>query len=163
MPCHFKVTIYFFAAIFLDIMDFITKSPGLFHISERIFFLLNYYDFLKCENVNDQWKNILRATNWFWRIPHWFWLKKYSDHKWLDHSDSKCGKTQPYHTLFQENSWIKTKWHFVFSIFICVCEFVIWKWWGIEVWKISNWTLQDIWKSWTYEKWKNYQNILIIT
>ena len=66
-------------AIFLDIMDFITKSPGLFHISERIFFLLNYYDFLKCENVNDQWKNILRATNWFWRIPHWFWLKKYSD------------------------------------------------------------------------------------
>ena len=87
-----------------------------------------------------------------------FVTRKY--HKWLDHSDSKCGKTQPYHTLFHENSWIKSKWHFVFSIFICVCEFVIWKWWGIEVWKISNWTLQDIWKSWTYEKWKNYQNIL---
>ena len=151
MPCHFKVTIYFFAAIFLDIMDFITKSPGLFHISERIFFLLNYYDLLKCENVNDQWNNILRATNWFWRIPHWFWLKKYSDQGLL-----------PANIINDWHKWL-TKWHFVFSIFIWVGEIVIWKWWGIEVWKISNWTLQDIWKSWTYEKWKNYQNILIIT
>ena len=64
-------------------MDFITKSPGLFHLCERVFLELDYYNLLKCEDVNPQWRNILRASDrpkssLILKNP-WFWLKKCSE------------------------------------------------------------------------------------
>ena len=45
-------------------MDLITKAPGLNHIAEKIFFELNYEKLLKCEEVNENWKNILASEKW---------------------------------------------------------------------------------------------------
>ena len=64
-------------------MDFITKSPGLFHLCEKVFLELDYYNLLKCEDVNPQWRNILRASDrpkssLILKNP-WFWLKKCSE------------------------------------------------------------------------------------
>ena len=52
-------------------MDQITKSPGLFHIVEKIFFELNHENLLKCEEVNKNWKNILASED----INSRFWVK----------------------------------------------------------------------------------------
>ena len=42
-------------------MDLITKSPGLFHIAEKIFMNLNQdVLILKCQQVNEHWKSIVR-------------------------------------------------------------------------------------------------------
>ena len=38
-------------------MDMITKSPGLYHIAERIFMDLDQEKLLLCEEVNANWKN----------------------------------------------------------------------------------------------------------
>ena len=61
-------------------MDAITKSHGLVHVAERIFMLLDYESILKCENVNENWRQILNATNspktsFVLKNP-WFWFKK---------------------------------------------------------------------------------------
>ena len=68
-------------------MDFITKSPGLFHLCEKVFLELDYYNLLKCEDVNPQWRNILRASDrpkssLILKNP-WFWLKKCSEMDFL--------------------------------------------------------------------------------
>ena len=58
-------------------MDIITNSNGLWHIAERIFMHFDYESILKCENVNENWRQIVNATNspktslvlkkpWFW-------------------------------------------------------------------------------------------------
>ena len=49
-------------------MDVITKSPGLYHIAERIFMDLDYEKLLLCEEVNDNWRTLLKNP--------WFWYKK---------------------------------------------------------------------------------------
>ena len=46
-------------------MDFITTTPGLQHIAEQIFSYLDRDSLLKCQEVNEQWGNILRNP-WFW-------------------------------------------------------------------------------------------------
>ena len=47
-------------------MDLITKSPGLFHIAEKIFLNLNHeLLLLKCQDVNEYWGKIIRNP-WFW-------------------------------------------------------------------------------------------------
>ena len=49
-------------------MDMITKSPGLYHIAERIFMDLDQEKLLLCEEVNENWRTILKNP--------WFWYKK---------------------------------------------------------------------------------------
>ena len=49
-------------------MDLITKSPGLLDIAERIFLELDHEKLLLCEEVNSNWRTILRNP--------WFWCKK---------------------------------------------------------------------------------------
>ena len=49
-------------------MDLITKSPGLLDIAERIFLELDHEKLLLCEEVNSNWRTILRNP--------WFWYKK---------------------------------------------------------------------------------------
>ena len=49
-------------------MDVITKSPGLCHIVERIFMDLDQEKLLLCEEVNENWRTILKNP--------WFWYKK---------------------------------------------------------------------------------------
>ena len=51
-------------------MDEITNSPGLYHIAvaERIFMDLDQEKLLLCEEVNENWKTILKNP--------WFWYKK---------------------------------------------------------------------------------------
>ena len=49
-------------------MDLITKSPGLLDIAERIFMELDHEKLLLCEEVNSNWRTILRNP--------WFWYKK---------------------------------------------------------------------------------------
>ena len=51
-------------------MDIVTKTPGLQHLSEDIFKLLDKKSSLQCRSVNSFWKNILEKPN--------FWLKKLS-------------------------------------------------------------------------------------
>ena len=51
-------------------MDNLTKNPGLQHIAEEILLNLNYFDILKCSQVNESWKTILDK-------PH-FWLQKHA-------------------------------------------------------------------------------------
>ena len=97
-------------------MDFITKSPGLFHVCERVFLQLDYYDLLKCENVNAQWRNILRASNGpksslILKNP-WFWLKKCSEmdllppnlkDDWIKVIQNLENPILAIHTLLKEN------------------------------------------------------------
>ena len=47
-------------------MDFITKNPGLKHISEKIFMNLDYEDLMICGEVNQSWKQILKNNPIFW-------------------------------------------------------------------------------------------------
>ena len=49
-------------------MEIITKSPGLQHISETFFELLEKKDLLNCRLVNKSWKKVLDQPN--------FWFKK---------------------------------------------------------------------------------------
>ena len=49
-------------------MDLITKSPGLLDIAEGIFMELDHEKLLLCEEVNSNWRTILRNP--------WFWYKK---------------------------------------------------------------------------------------
>ena len=49
-------------------MDMITKSPGLYHIAERIFMDLDQEKLLLCEEVNENWRTVLKNP--------WFWYKK---------------------------------------------------------------------------------------
>ena len=51
-------------------MDIVTKTPGLQHLSEDIFKLLDKKSSLQCRSVNSFWKNVLEQPN--------FWLKKLS-------------------------------------------------------------------------------------
>ena len=51
-------------------MDIVTKTPGLQHLSEDIFKLLDKKSSLQCRLVNSFWKNVLEQPN--------FWLKKLS-------------------------------------------------------------------------------------
>ena len=51
-------------------MDIVTKTPGLQHLSEDIFKLLDKKSSLQCRLVNSSWKNVLDQPN--------FWLKKLS-------------------------------------------------------------------------------------
>ena len=49
-------------------MEAITEIPGLQHISEDVFKLLNHKDLMNCRLVNSSWKNILDQPK--------FWLEK---------------------------------------------------------------------------------------
>ena len=46
-------------------MDTITKIPGLEHISEDIFKLLDTKSLMNCRSTNSSWKNVL-AQSIFW-------------------------------------------------------------------------------------------------
>ena len=51
-------------------MDAITKNPGLQHISEDIFKLLETKTLMSCRSVNSSWKNILnRPMFWYKGMP----------------------------------------------------------------------------------------------
>ena len=52
-------------------MDQITKSPGLYHIAEKIFLELNHENLLHCEAVNNNWNHILASKDTNSR----FWYK----------------------------------------------------------------------------------------
>ena len=56
------------------IMDTITKNPGLQHISEDIFKLLDVKSLLNCRLTNSSWKNILQRPM--------FWLQKLEREGW---------------------------------------------------------------------------------
>ena len=47
-------------------MDFITKNPGLQHISEKILMNLNHQDLMMCREVNQSWEQILDKNPVFW-------------------------------------------------------------------------------------------------
>ena len=53
-------------------MDFVTKVPGLHHISEQIFLELDHETISICQKVNAFWKTILDNPM--------FWLKKCLEH-----------------------------------------------------------------------------------
>ena len=55
-------------------MDAITKIPGLQHISEDIFKLLDNKSLMNCQATNSSWKNILEQSI--------FWLKKMKMEGW---------------------------------------------------------------------------------
>ena len=57
------------------IMDTITKTPGLQHISEDIFKLLEMKSLMNCRSTNSSWKNILE--------PSIFWLQKMKMEGWI--------------------------------------------------------------------------------
>ena len=61
------------------VMDAITKNPGLQHISQDIFNLLDKKSILDCRLVNHAWKNILDEPT--------FWLKKMKDNEDDDNED----------------------------------------------------------------------------
>ena len=48
---------------FFHNMDQITKSPGLYHIAEKIFLELNHKNLLHCEDVNNNWNHILASKD----------------------------------------------------------------------------------------------------
>ena len=48
----------YFRTTINQIMDLITKSPGLQHIAEKIFVNLDTHHLDKCKHVNENWKNI---------------------------------------------------------------------------------------------------------
>ena len=54
-----------------NIMEAITKNPGLQHISEDIFKLLDKKSLMDCRLVNSSWKNILDQP--------FFWIKKLNE------------------------------------------------------------------------------------
>ena len=47
-------------------MDFITKNPGLQHISEKILMNLDHEDLMMCREVNHSWEQILDKNPIFW-------------------------------------------------------------------------------------------------
>ena len=55
-------------------MEVITKNPGLQHISEDIFKLLDNKSLMNCQATNSSWKNILEQSI--------FWLKKMKMEGW---------------------------------------------------------------------------------
>ena len=55
-------------------MEVITKNPGLQHISEDIFKLLDNKSLMNCQATNSSWKNILEEST--------FWLKKMKMEGW---------------------------------------------------------------------------------
>ena len=57
-----------------NIMDVITKVPGLQHISEDIFKLLDKKSLMNCRLINSSWKNVSKACS--------FWLKKMKLEGW---------------------------------------------------------------------------------
>ena len=62
-------------------MDLITKSPGLLDIAERIFLELDHEKLLLCEEVNSNWRTILRNP--------WFWYKKCQQNSTLSVNQSE--------------------------------------------------------------------------
>ena len=58
-------------------MDFITKNPGLQHISEDIFKLLDIKTLASCRSVSSSWKKVLN--------PPMFWLKKMKSKRMSSH------------------------------------------------------------------------------
>ena len=65
-------------------MDLITKSPGLLDIAERIFMELDHEKLLLCEEVNSNWRTILRNP--------WFWYKKCQQNSTLSDYQSEWEK-----------------------------------------------------------------------
>ena len=66
-------------------MDFISKNPGLQHISEEIFLNLDHKSLLNCQKVNHFWENTLNDNPLFWlkkclRIG----LSKEVEPKWIE-------------------------------------------------------------------------------
>ena len=57
-----------------NIMEAITKIPGLQHISEDIFKLLDKKSLTNCQLTNSSWKNVLERSI--------FWLKKMQMEGW---------------------------------------------------------------------------------
>ena len=57
-----------------NIMEAITKIPGLRHISENIFKLLDRKSLMNCRSTNLSWKNVLDQST--------FWLKKMKMEGW---------------------------------------------------------------------------------
>ena len=55
-------------------MDAITKNPGLQHISEDIFKLLDKKSLMNCRSTNSSWKNVLQQPI--------FWLQKLEMNGW---------------------------------------------------------------------------------
>ena len=72
------------------IMDAINKIPGLQHIAEDIFKLLDKESLMNCRLVNSSWKKILDEPK--------FWLKKF-------HSDSKLERGFSISDYDVQRSW----------------------------------------------------------
>ena len=69
-------------------MEAITKNPGLQHISEDIFKLLDTKTLVSCRSVNSSWKNVLNQPM--------FWLKK------LNSQDMPLDVQRSWKTLVEE-------------------------------------------------------------
>ena len=66
-------------------MDFITKNPGLQHISEEIFLNLDHKSLLKCQKVNHFWGNTLNNNPLFWlKKCIQIGLSKKVESKWIE-------------------------------------------------------------------------------
>ena len=71
--------------VFSHKMDFISKNPGLQHISEEIFLNLDHKSLLNCQKVNHFWEKTLNNNPSFWlkkclRIG----LSKEVEPKWIE-------------------------------------------------------------------------------
>ena len=49
-------------------LDLISKTPGLQHITEQIFLELNHENLIECEKVNTSWKRIMNNPNLLLKI-----------------------------------------------------------------------------------------------
>ena len=49
-------------------LDLISKTPGLQHITEQIFLELNHKNLIECEKVNTSWKIIMNSPNLLLKI-----------------------------------------------------------------------------------------------
>ena len=89
-------------------MEAITNSPGLQHISDDIFKLLDKKSLINCREVNSSWKNVLDEPI--------FWLKKYK----REYPSSDVPKS--WKTLAQELEGEKLRNEFVLTLI------KIWHW-----------------------------------
>ena len=64
-------------------LDFITKTPGLVHITEQILMNLDQENLKNCENVNEDWKRIVTNPMFFLKAcVHKHLLSPEQQQKW---------------------------------------------------------------------------------
>ena len=108
-------------------MEAITKNPGLLHISEKIFKVLEQKCLLDCRMVNKSWKEVLDQPI--------FWLKKLNSNNNVVSKDKfrywkiLAGEIDKYHLesvfiliLIKTASQIKSLKNFVSAISLILCN-----------------------------------------